>query len=172
MAVLISDESGYDPIITPEEVEAICAEVLRHEGIDRAVEVSVSFVDDDEIRELNRTWRDIDAPTDVLSFACDDPFSADEGAGVVELGDVILAPAVIAAQAPTFGNTPADECRLMLVHGMLHLLGYDHVVEEEALEMERVEVDILRRLAEARGVDPASVTIGPTTRHAPERGEL
>ena len=131
--------------------------------------MSVSFVDDEEMRGLNRTWREIDAPTDVLSFECDSPFDegipADEA---VELGDVILAPGVIAAQAAEFGNTPAEECRLMLVHGLLHLLGYDHLEDAEAADMEAREIEVLRELARRRGDDPDDVKIGPTTRHQGE----
>ena len=77
-----------------------------------------------------------------------------------------MAPEVIAIQASGFGNTPADECRLMLVHGMLHLLGYDHIEDDEAEVMESREDAILRKLAERRGDDPDSVTVGPITNHA------
>lgn len=166
MAVLISNDAELDTLLAPEEVRSVVAEVLTQEGVERPCEVSVSFVDADEMQGLNRAWRQIDAPTDVLSFACDSPFDdeipADES---VELGDVILAPEVIAAQAPTFQATPAEECRLMLVHGMLHLLGYDHVDEQGAVEMEAAEERILRALALSRGDDPDAVRIGPTTRH-------
>ena len=84
----------------------------------------------------------------------------------MELGDIILAPGQIARQAPGFGNTPADECRLMLVHGMLHLLGYDHIEDDEAEVMEAREDELLRKLAVARGEDPSKVAVGPITNHA------
>ena len=166
MAVLISNEAELDTLLDPAEIERVVACVLAREGVERQVDVSVSFVDDEEMRGLNRAWRHIDAPTDVLSFECDDPsdesIPADEA---VELGDVILAPGVIAAQAPEFGFTPAQECRLMLVHGLLHLLGYDHLDDDEASLMEERELEILRRLARERGEDVDAVCIGPTTRH-------
>ena len=83
-----------------------------------------------------------------------------------------LAAAVIEAQAPAFGTTSAEECRLMLVHGMLHLLGYDHMNEEDATAMEECELAVLRALASRRGEDPATVRIGPVTRHLEdEKGE-
>ena len=72
---------------------------------------------------------------------------------------------VIAAQAPDFNTTPADEFRLMLVHGMLHLLGYDHIDSDDAARMEDRELVILRGLAQVRGIDPQSIVIGPTTSH-------
>lgn len=164
--MLISNDAELDTLIDAAQIEAAVAQVLASEGISRPVEVSVSFVEADVMQGLNRTWRGIDAPTDVLSFECDSPFDEDIPADEsVELGDVILAPEVIAAQAPTFDATPAEECRLMLVHGMLHLLGYDHVDEDGAREMEARELAVLRELARLRGEDADAVRIGPTTRH-------
>ena len=166
MGVLISNDAELDMLIEPSEIEDAVAITLTVEGVTRPVEVSVSFVDDEEMRGLNRTWREIDAPTDVLSFECDSPFDDDiPDDESIELGDVILAPGVIAAQAADFGTTPAEECRLMLVHGLLHLLGYDHLDDEEAAAMEAREEAILRELACHRGDDPDAVRIGPTTRH-------
>lgn len=166
MAVLISNDAGLDTLIGPAEIEAAVRATLAAEGVERPVEVSVSFVDTHEMQGLNRAWRDIDAPTDVLSFECESPFDADVPDGEpVELGDVILAPEVISAQAGGFGCTPAEECRLMLVHGMLHLLGHDHMADDEARAMEDRELEILRALAQDRSEDPDAVRIGPTTRH-------
>lgn len=166
MAVTIANEAGLAIPIDEAEIDAAVSAVLAAEGVERACDVSVAIVTDEEIRALNRDWRGIDAVTDVLSFECDSPFADDVPAGeVVEVGDVILAPAQIAAQAPRFGGTPADEFRLMLVHGTLHLLGHDHMEEGEALAMEARELEVLRALAAARGDDADAVEIGPTTRH-------
>ena len=167
MAVLISNDDELDTLLEPAEIEDICATVLAAEGVARGVEVSVSFVSDEEMHGLNREWRGIDRVTDVLSFECDAPDDEGIPAGeVVELGDIILAPGQIVRQAPGFGNTPADECRLMLVHGMLHLLGYDHIEDDEAEVMEAREDELLRKLAVARGEDPSKVAVGPITNHA------
>lgn len=166
MAVLVSNDAGLETPLDADEITDAVQAVLTLEGVERPIEVSVSIVDDDEIHELNRRWRGIDAPTDVLSFECVSPFDeslpADEP---VELGDIVLAPRVIAAQAPGFGFSPAEEFRLMVVHGMLHLLGYDHLEPDEAREMEARELAVLKRLATARGDDPSAVRIGPTTSH-------
>ena len=133
-------------------MEHNCEVVLAAEGVEREVEISLSYVDEDEMHELNHEWRGIDRTTDVLSFECDSAFDDDIPADeTLELGDIILAPQVIARQAPGFGNSPADECRLMLVHGMLHLLGYDHIEDDEAEVMEAREDAILRDLALERG---------------------
>ena len=166
MGVLVSNDSQLDTLVDQAEVEQIVATCLKLEEVPRPVEVSVSFVDADEMHELNREWRGVDKTTDVLSFECDDPFDESVPADAeLELGDIILAPTVIAAQAPQFNNTPADELRLMLVHGMMHLLGYDHMVEDEAICMEQHEEAILKDLAVQRGVDAAKVSVGPSTRH-------
>lgn len=137
MSVLISNDAELDTLLDAQEVEHICEVVLAAEGVEREVEISLSYVDEDEMHELNHEWRGIDRTTDVLSFECDSAFDDDIPADeTLELGDIILAPQVIARQAPGFGNSPADECRLMLVHGMLHLLGYDHIEDDEAEVME------------------------------------
>ena len=166
MRVLISNDDGLDTLLQAEEMEQAVACMLKAEGADPLsdVEVSISFVRSAEMRSLNASWRGIDAPTDVLSFECDGLDGAGEQ-GPLELGDVILCPEVIAAQAADFGNSPVEECRLMLVHGLLHLVGYDHMNEDDAAEMEGRELAILRELAVLRGDDPAGVRIGPVTRH-------
>lgn len=166
MSVLISNDGDIQIPIDSDEMVGIVETVLTMEGVERECSVSVSIVDEDEIQSLNVMWRQIDAPTDVLSFECDSPFDDEVPVGeVVELGDVILCPSVISAQAPDFDSTPADEFRLMLVHGVLHLLGYDHIDSDDAAKMEGRELAILRNLAQARGVDPQSIAIGPTTSH-------
>lgn len=166
VTVLITNDAGLDTLLRADEVQQIAEAVLDAEGITAPAEVSVSFIDEDEMQALNAEWRGIDAPTDVLSFECDGADAEGLPAGaVLELGDVMLAPTVIAAQAPTFNATPVEECRLMLVHGMLHLLGYDHMQEDEAAQMEARELVILQALAATRGDDPARVVLGPTTRH-------
>lgn len=167
MAVLISNDAELDELLARDEVCAIADHVMSAEGIERDVEISLSYVDEDEMHELNREWRGIDRTTDVLSFECDSASDEDIPEDEpVELGDIILAPEVIFAQAPSFGNDPADECRLMLVHGLLHLLGYDHIEDEEAEVMEAREDELLRELAVERGDDPSLVLVGPITNHA------
>ena len=148
MAVLISNDAGLDPLIGPAEIEAAVCATLAAEGVERPVEVSVSFVDAHEMQGLNRAWRDIDAPTDVLSFECDgvnDDLSAMTLAEdpVYELGDVIIAPDVAARQTREFGTSFEEEISLLLVHGLLHLCGYDHIADDEAEVMEKREAEIL-----------------------------
>lgn len=129
------------------DVESLARFVIEREGKPESSEVSISFVDDDEIHELNRKWRGIDRPTDVLSFECDgaedEIFGADpEGIGY-ELGDIVVAIDVAQRQAPEYGMELKDEVSLLVTHGLLHLCGYDHVKPNEADIMEKREIELL-----------------------------
>jgi probable rRNA maturation factor len=118
--VLISDRQ--DAPLDTETLADLARATLIAEGLARA-ELSLSFVGEDEIAELHERYLDEPGPTDVLSFPLDD---VDEG-GTRIVGDVVIAPSVAARNNPT---DPAGELRLLVVHGVLHLLGYDH--EEDA----------------------------------------
>ena len=134
-------------------IEALARFVLAAEEMEADTEVSISFVDNDEIAALNGEYRGKPVPTDVLSFECDMD-EADEAfpdGELFELGDVIIAPDVAEAQAPGFGTTFEQEISLLLVHGLLHLCGYDHIEEDEAAEMQARERDILGAWFASRG---------------------
>ncbi len=105
-------------------------------------EVSVRVVDADEIRALNRKYRDKDKPTNVLSFPAGPVAGMPEGEPVL-LGDIIVCASVVHAEAAQQGKTDTDHWAHMLVHGTLHLLGFDHVLDEDAAAMEALEVRIL-----------------------------
>lgn len=100
---------------------------LAFENLEKSAEVSVTFTDNEGIRAINRAHRDIDAPTDVLSF----PLFEESADGRVMLGDIVLSLEKCAAQAQEFGHSFARECAFLTVHSTLHLLGYDHVTSEE-----------------------------------------
>ncbi len=122
--------------------------VLAREDKPFNTEVSISFVTDEAIAELNERYRQKAGPTDVLSFECDgvdDDLSAMTLAEdpVYELGDVVIAPDVASRQTREFGTTFEEEISLLLVHGLLHLCGYDHVEDDEAEVMEKREAEIL-----------------------------
>lgn len=124
---------------------AVCA-VLEEEGFEGRAEVSVTLVSPEEIRELNRNWRGVDRPTDVLSFPLDEE---DALCGkTVCLGDVIVCPAVIDRQSKEFGTTYRQEFCLMVIHSVLHLLGWDHMEEAEKKEMFEKQEKILCALSE------------------------
>jgi len=117
---------------------------LGQEGAAEETELSLIITDNEAIRELNRRFRGVDAPTDVLSF----------GAGAEEhfvtapesrpyLGDVVISYQRALAQSEELGHTVAEELKLLIIHGILHLLGYDHEEEAEAQEMREREERIL-----------------------------
>ena len=95
------------------------------------VELSLAFVDDDEIAELHERYMHEAGPTDVLTFTLDDEHDVDER-GVRVLGDVVIAPRVAARNNP---DDPGSELRLLVVHGVLHALGYDHEADDDRVEM-------------------------------------
>jgi probable rRNA maturation factor len=113
---------------------------------ERDFEVSVRLVEEEEIRTLNSTYRHKDYATNVLSFPADLP---DELA-LPLLGDIVVCAQVVKREANEQGKTVDAHWAHMLVHGTLHLLGYDHIEEEEALEMEALETTIITGL----GFDP------------------
>ena len=136
----ISVSDGVEPLIPEDEIISTCNFVLAQEKVVRPCMVSISIVSDEEIRTVNRTWRNTDAVTDVISLEVERPNDEDLAPGEpCELGDILLASAYIKQQAATYHTTPADEFRVMLVHAMLHLLGYDHLNDEEAECMEARE---------------------------------
>jgi len=110
-----------------------------------ASEVSIVLTDDAEQQDLNRTWRGIDTPTNVLSFPQIAPFGPVAGL----LGDIVLARETLEREAADLGKPLTDHFTHLVVHGFLHILGYDHMVEDDALAMERLETQILAEL----GVD-------------------
>jgi probable rRNA maturation factor len=105
-------------------------------------EVSLVLIDDAEMRPLNAQWRNIDQPTDVLAFAQSDSFSAQSQV----LGDVLISVETATRQAAERGHSLERELTVLFVHGVLHLLGYDHIDDDEAEEMEALERTLLAKL--------------------------
>ena len=116
---------------------------LAFEGKEGHSEVSVTFTDNDGIRAINREYRQIDAPTDVLSF----PLFEEGADGTRELGDIVLSLEKCRAQAEEFGHSFERECAFLTVHSTLHLLGYDHVNgEEEEQDMRERQTAIVEQM--------------------------
>lgn len=120
--------------------------VLKLEEAPELSELSIALVGTDEMANLNSRYRGVEGPTDVLSFGCDDPCVAvsDEP---ITLGDVIIAPDIAEEQAADRGTTVEAELNLLLVHGILHLLGYDHDSDEDAAVMQAREAVLLEAYA-------------------------
>ena len=152
-------EEGVESPISVEEIEADCNLVLSEEGVERPCTVSISVVSDAKIQQVNFEWREKNVPTDVISLEVERPDDPDLAPGeMCELGDIILAPNFIARQAKEYGTTEADEFRLMLVHAMLHLLGYDHIEDDEAEIMEAREDALVALLSTDRTLEPVVLT--------------
>ena len=122
--------------------------VLREEGYPDEVEVTLIFVSEPEIAAYNERFLDRSGPTDVLAFPVEEllpgvvPETDPQGPPLM-LGDVIIAPGYVRRQAESTGVAFEDEIALMVTHGILHLLGYDHVEDEEAELMEARERELL-----------------------------
>ena len=125
---LIAVDDRQTDAVDVERLTALARECLVGEGIGDA-ELSISFVTEDEIADLHRRYLQQDGPTDVLSFPLDDEVGED---GLRMLGDVVIAPAVAARNNP---DDPGSELRLLLVHGILHLLGHDHMEQADRATM-------------------------------------
>jgi len=120
------------------ELEAWANAVLDFEGLDEH-EVTIRFTDESESQSLNSEYRGKDKPTNVLSF----PFEAPPGIEMNLLGDLIVCAPVISREAVEQNKKVLHHYAHMTVHGMLHLLGYDHIEDSEAEEMESKEIAIL-----------------------------
>jgi len=157
LAVLI--DNRQDAIeITDEQVafiEKIVKAVLDYEEWDEEVEVSISFVDNKEIQNLNREFRNIDAPTDVLSFPMleyeeisdDEAFSEEDYIEAeIPLGDIVISTEKVIEQSKEYGHSQERELAFLLVHGMLHLLGYDHMNEDDEKIMFQKQDQVLDML--------------------------
>ncbi len=138
-------------IAIPKEFRALirkaCNYTLKYEGFLDKAEINVTIVDDDEIKELNREFRDIDKSTDVLSFPLgeDGVYDYNPETDALMLGDIVISVDHALAQAELYGHGIERELAFLTVHSMLHLLGYDHVNnEQEEKEMFSRQEEILK----------------------------
>ncbi len=142
--VVVSDRQ-LDLLVAQDRWAGLLRRVLAEERIAAPWEVGLSFVAADEMAALNAAHRGIDRPTDVLAFGADDGSAprADDEPRLV--GDVVICPSVAASNAEVHGRTVDDELALLVVHGALHLLGYDHLDDNDAQTMEQREQELLAR---------------------------
>ena len=147
MDVLVTVEHGND-LVEEVNVEGLCTFAMEQMELPAHAELSVTFVSNDEMARLNKEYRGMEGPTDVLSFECDnvdDEVSQAAGEDApYELGDIVIAPDVAAAQSDDYGTSIVEEFELLLVHGVLHLCGMDHMEDAEAEAMEAREQEILQ----------------------------
>jgi probable rRNA maturation factor len=154
MNVEYRDEQD-EPHPAPGDLIALAEDVLRAEGLPDRSEVSLLLVGTERIAELNRRHLGRDGPTDVLAFPLREmqpgaPPGAVRGGPPLALGDVLICPAVVASNARAARVPFDDEMALMVVHGMLHLLGYDHTEDGDAAVMEERERELLAAAGRVR----------------------
>lgn len=160
--VFVADEQGQHPVDTIRWAR-LAEAVLQDQGVRGDAELSMLFVDEQSMADLNERFLGRTGPTDVLAFPIDDepgiesgrsPDSGGTGPGYLPgepadlpmlLGDVVICPAVAERNAPHHAGTYDDELALLIVHGILHLMGMDHLEDEEAEAMEQRERDLLER---------------------------
>ena len=140
-------------------IRDVIEEAMDYEGCPYEAEVSVVLTDNPSIQDINRDYRQIDRPTDVLSFPMVDYERPADFCGLEEqaedyfnpetgelmLGDIIVSVDKVEEQAEKYGHSQARELAFLVAHSMLHLFGYDHMEEEERLVMERKQAEILER---------------------------
>ena len=184
MTIEVANESG----VAVDEIAmvSVARYVLDRMRINALAELSILLVDSDAMTELHVKWMDQPGPTDVMSFPMDELDTArrpdEAGPGPALLGDVVLCPAVAGGQAEQAGHSLDDELHLLTVHGVLHLLGYDHAEPADEREMFRLQNELLdtwrdHRAAAARRARLAAVdaavldTVGlADVRSGPEPG--
>jgi probable rRNA maturation factor len=158
--IVVAADEQAELDVDVERWARLAESALRDLGV--TGELTLTFVDTEEMTALNHDHMGVDGPTDVLSFPLDapdlvaiargtSPVSLEEHTSPYEdvpllLGDVVICPSVAATAAPDHAGTLDDELALLVVHGVLHLLGHDHAHEEDATVMRAAELDLLERL--------------------------
>ena len=141
-------EPSFAPFVRQRSLTALARRVLAAEGVLSGAELSVVVTDDETVRKLNRRFLGVDAPTDVLSFglAAEDGFVTPPGSAR-QLGEIVISYPTAARQAEEADLPPNEELAHLLVHGILHLLGYDHESRADARRMRAREEALLGRAA-------------------------
>ena len=119
--------------------------VTTHHNI-KTASVNVNIISNEEIQQINKNFRNIDKPTNIISFEFEKPEGLPDNIVDNFLGDIIIAPAVLEKEAFEQHKTINDHWCHIFIHGLLHLLGYDHIVDDEAETMEKLEIELLAKL--------------------------
>ncbi|WP_376749284.1 rRNA maturation RNase YbeY [Anaerospora hongkongensis] len=164
MEIIVSHVLQKMTVLDPLEqtVRAVLRKAADVYGLTENNEVSLVFCDDAYIQNLNRDYRGKDQPTDVLSFALNEGEEPEivDGPAQVLLGDIIISLETAARQAEEYNHSLEREVAYLTVHGMLHLLGYDHMTEEDKAEMRLEEEHVLSLLGITREADNENKVIG------------
>jgi probable rRNA maturation factor len=159
----VNNESGAE--VDERALVELSRSALDAMGIDPLAELSILLLDETAMASLHVQWMDLEGPTDVMSFpqdALDDAPGVGGPHGPTLLGDVVLCPPVAAAQAAQAGHSTESELFLLTVHGILHLLGYDHAEPDEEKEMFELQASLLRAWTSATGRPPVRAPLPGT----------
>jgi len=146
----ISVEEEFRGLVDGVWVKKIVRQVLEAEGVAPPYEVSLVFTESETVKQLNRDYRGVDEPTDVLAFYMLPPKEVNDSFalppdGVTRLGEVIISYPQAIEQAREQGHSPEKELTLLIIHGILHLLSYDHQAPEDEAKMRAREKELLKR---------------------------
>jgi probable rRNA maturation factor len=142
MTIELVNRSGA--LIPDKEITSLLDYAISYMELNPECEISLSFVDVQEMEELHIKWMQEDGPTDFLTFPKDMPESKGD---VVTLGDIVISPAVAAKQATAAGHSVEDEMYILATHGLLHILGYDHADPDEEKVMFALQEKIVKEWA-------------------------
>jgi probable rRNA maturation factor len=150
MNVSLEIAEAYRSHVSKKSLETAAQVTLQHQNAPSNTVLTIVITSDELVHELNREYRDIDAPTDVLSFRSE---FLDPENNTFYLGDVIVSYPLAEVQAAASGHSTEDELQLLIVHGVLHLMGHDHGDPDEKERMWAVQDKILTQLGKA-GIAP------------------
>lgn len=156
MKIFIDYNNEQDKLTPPEDFEKLVEDctraALEEEDIEDDAEVSVTLVDNARIREMNAEFREIDRETDVLSFPLGDEngFEVDPDTDAILLGDIVISLEKAQSQAEEYGHSFRREVAFLITHSLFHLLGYDHMTEDEEKEMFAKQEKVLQQLGITR----------------------
>lgn len=140
---IINNQNSIDiDFIDMDKIKDLIGKILQFEGLDKNYKIDISFVDNDTIKSLNKEYRDVDRATDILSFPIDFHIP---GKDDIYLGELIISLEKIIEQAKEYNHSNEREFYYLLTHGTFHLLGYDHISQEEKLIMRDKEEKIMEK---------------------------
>ena len=163
MTIELANETDVDVDLT--EIHDCARYAMDAMFVHPNAELSIRVIDEDAMERLHVQWMDLEGPTDVMSFPMDELTPGSPGKLSEEgmLGDIVLCPTVATKQAQAAGHDPMEEMLLLTVHGVLHLLGYDHAEPDERVEMFDLQRTILLTYLASRGrsVENGTIRISP-----------
>jgi probable rRNA maturation factor len=153
MSIEVLDESESAASVGADQLARLARFTMDRMRVHPQAELCIKLVDEPTMAELNGHWMGADGSTDVLAFPMDElrPGLVSEEPEEGVLGDLVLCPSVAERQARDAGHAPADELHLLLVHGILHLLGYDHAEPDQQKEMFGLQAKLLEEWRDSRG---------------------